>query len=90
MHIFWMVLVGLAVGAAATVLLPGRAGGIIATVLLGLAGSLAAGLLGRSIGWYRGGLDATGLCISILGAMLFLGIFGRLIGRRGRDASAER
>jgi uncharacterized membrane protein YeaQ/YmgE (transglycosylase-associated protein family) len=89
MHIFWMLLVGLVVGTVARLLMPGRAGGIIMTVLLGLAGSFLAGLLGRSIGWYRGGLDAPGLCASVLGAMLILSIFGRMVGRRGRGSSAE-
>jgi uncharacterized membrane protein YeaQ/YmgE (transglycosylase-associated protein family) len=88
MHILWMLLVGLVVGATARLLLPGRVGGIIMTILLGLAGSFLAGFLGRSIGWYRGGVDP-GLAASVLGAMLVLSIFGRMVGRRGRGSSAE-
>ena len=83
MHIIWMLLVGLVVGTIARVVMPGRAGGIVMTVLLGLAGSFLAGFLGRSIGWYRGGLYAPGLCVSVLGAMLILSIFGRVVRRPG-------
>jgi uncharacterized membrane protein YeaQ/YmgE (transglycosylase-associated protein family) len=87
MHILWMLFVGLVVGTAARLLMPGRAGGIIMTIVLGLAGSFLAGLLGRSIGWYRGGVDAPGLVASVLGAMLILFIFRLVVGRRGRGRS---
>jgi len=58
------------------------------TVLLGLGGSFLAGYLGRSVGWYRDGLDAPGLIASVLGAMLILYIFRLIIGRRGGRSSA--
>src|SRR5690242_2223799 len=51
MHVFWMIIVGLIVGAIAKLLMPGHdPGGIIVTMLLGIAGSLVAGFLGRAIG----------------------------------------
>ena len=56
MHILWMVIVGLVVGAIAKLIMPGHdPGGIIVTMLLGVAGSLVAGFLGRAMGWYSEG-----------------------------------
>jgi len=89
MHIFWMILIGLAVGTAVGVMMPGRPGGMIATVLLGLAGSFMAGFFARSLGWYHGWADAPGLASSALGAMLILSIFTRLVGARRTGSSAE-
>jgi len=82
MHIIWMFLVGLIVGTAARVVMPGRFGGISMTIILGLAGSYLTGFLGRSIGWYHEGVDIPGLVASVCGAMLFLVIFRLLVGRR--------
>jgi uncharacterized membrane protein YeaQ/YmgE (transglycosylase-associated protein family) len=67
--------VGLIVGAIAKLLMPGKdPGGIIVTMLLGIAGGFVAGLLGRIIGWYEPEQPA-GLIASILGAMLLLVIY---------------
>ncbi len=78
MHILWMILVGLIVGALAKVLMPGRdPGGSVATILLGIGGSLVAGFLGRLIGWYRPG-ERAGIIASVLGAMLILFVYKRL------------
>jgi uncharacterized membrane protein YeaQ/YmgE (transglycosylase-associated protein family) len=82
MHIVMMLLVGLVIGAVARVLMPGRPGGLIATILLGLGGSFLAGYLGRAIGWYRGPVDGPGIIASILGAMLLLFLFRIVMGRR--------
>ena len=89
MHIFWMLLVGLAVGTVARLLMPGRAGGIIMTILLGLAGSFLAGFIGRSLGWYHGGVDTPGVVASVLGAMLILFIFRLMVGWRAGSSSTE-
>jgi uncharacterized membrane protein YeaQ/YmgE (transglycosylase-associated protein family) len=46
-------LIGLIVGALAKFVMPGTdLGGILVTMLIGIAGSLVAGFLGRTIGWY--------------------------------------
>ena len=48
----WMIVVGLVVGALAKLLMPGRdPGGVVITILIGIAGSVIAGFLGRAIGW---------------------------------------
>jgi uncharacterized membrane protein YeaQ/YmgE (transglycosylase-associated protein family) len=82
-----MILVGLLVGVVAKVLLPGRdPGGTIVTILIGIAGSVVAGFLGRSIGWYREG-EAAGWIASILGAILLLLVYRALAGRGNSGTS---
>jgi len=47
------ILFGLIVGALAKLVMPGRdPGGIIVTMLLGIAGAVAGGYIGRALGWY--------------------------------------
>jgi uncharacterized membrane protein YeaQ/YmgE (transglycosylase-associated protein family) len=68
----WMIVIGLVVGAVAKLLMPGRdPGGVVITILIGIAGSVIAGFLGRSIGWYAAGQPA-GIFASILGAIILL------------------
>jgi uncharacterized membrane protein YeaQ/YmgE (transglycosylase-associated protein family) len=43
-------------------------------MLLGLAGSLIAGFLGRALGWYEAG-EGAGLVMSVVGAVLLLAIY---------------
>jgi uncharacterized membrane protein YeaQ/YmgE (transglycosylase-associated protein family) len=82
MYILWMLIVGLVVGALAKLLMPGKdPGGIFITMLLGVAGALIAGFLGRSLGWYEEN-ESAGLIASILGAVILLGIYRLVVGRR--------
>jgi uncharacterized membrane protein YeaQ/YmgE (transglycosylase-associated protein family) len=75
MHWLWMAIIGLIVGALAKFIMPGKdPGGIIVTMLLGIAGALLAGWLGRAIGWYREGQGA-GFIASIVGAIILLAIY---------------
>ena len=75
MSIIWMLFVGLIVGAIAKLMMPGKdPGGIFITMLLGIAGSLLAGFLGRSLGWYQDGQGA-GLILSVVGAILLLAVY---------------
>jgi len=81
MSIVWMLVVGLIVGAIAKLLMPGRdPGGMLVTMMLGVAGALVAGFLGRALGWYREGQPA-GILASIIGAILILAVY-RLVARR--------
>lgn len=75
-------IVGLIVGALAKWLMPGKdPGGLIVTMLIGIAGAFAARFIGQAIfGWYQDG-GAPGWIMSILGAMLLLWIY-RLIANR--------
>lgn len=77
----WIIF-GLIVGVVAKLIMPGRdPGGIIVTALLGIAGALVGGFLGRALGWY-GPQDAAGFLMSIVGAVLLLFIYRRLSGVR--------
>ncbi len=76
------ILFGLVVGIIAKLLMPGRdPGGFIVTILLGIAGALLGGFIGRAIGLYRQGQGA-GFIMSILGAIILLAIYRVLVGRR--------
>jgi uncharacterized membrane protein YeaQ/YmgE (transglycosylase-associated protein family) len=75
MHLLWVFIIGLVIGAIAKLLMPGKdPGGFIITALLGVAGSFIATFLGRAIGLYRAGSSA-GFIASIIGAMILLFIY---------------
>jgi uncharacterized membrane protein YeaQ/YmgE (transglycosylase-associated protein family) len=85
MNILWAIIIGLIVGALAKLFMPGRdGGGFFMTIILGIAGSLVAGFIGRSMGLYRQG-EGAGIIASILGAMVLLLIY-RMFRRRSRPA----
>jgi len=82
MSILWMLLVGLVVGAIAKLMMPGKdPGGFFVTMLLGVAGALVAGFLGRNLGWYGEG-EPVGLFASIIGAVVLLGLYRMVSARR--------
>lgn len=75
LHLLWMCIIGLVAGALAKLIMPGRdPGGIVVTMLLGIAGSLIAGFLGRAMGWYEAG-EGAGLIMSVVGAILLLMLY---------------
>jgi uncharacterized membrane protein YeaQ/YmgE (transglycosylase-associated protein family) len=75
MHILWMLLIGLVIGALAKLIMPGRdPGGVIVTMLIGVAGSLLAGYIGRAVGWYEAG-ESAGFISSVIGALVLRGIY---------------
>jgi uncharacterized membrane protein YeaQ/YmgE (transglycosylase-associated protein family) len=79
--IYWIVS-GLVVGIIAKLLTPGRdPGGIIVTMLLGIAGSLLGGFVGRAMGFY-GPNEPAGWLMSIGGAILLLVLYRLVAGRR--------
>ncbi len=83
MHIIWSLIVGLVVGAIAKLLMPGKdPGGIFVTALLGIGGAMLAAFIGRSLGLYQAGDVGPGLIASIIGAMVILGIYRLVTGRR--------
>jgi len=82
MHILWMLIIGLVVGALAKLIMPGRdPGGVFITMLIGVAGALLAGFLGRSLGWYHEN-EGAGLVASIIGSVILLGLYRVVVGRR--------
>ena len=77
----WIVF-GLVVGALAKLVMPGRdPGGIIVTMLLGIAGALLGGFLGRAMGLYGPG-EAAGFLMSFLGAVILLMLYRMMVRRR--------
>lgn len=83
MGILAWILFGLVIGIIAKVLMPGRdPGGFIVTILLGIAGALLGGFLGRAMGFYGEGQTA-GWIMSILGAVLLLAVYRMMARRRG-------
>jgi uncharacterized membrane protein YeaQ/YmgE (transglycosylase-associated protein family) len=82
MHILWMLLIGLIAGSLAKLIMPGKdPGGIVVTILLGVAGSFLAGFLGRAVGWYRHAGSGPGIIASVIGALILLAIYRLAIGR---------
>ena len=86
MHIVAAVLVGGMLGALAHLLMPGRnPGGLMATVMFGIVGAVAAGLLGRLLGWSGPGLTLGGIVSACLGAavcLLFFLAYRVMVARR--------
>lgn len=73
----WIVF-GLIVGVVAKLLMPGKdPGGIVVTILLGIAGAVLAGFLGQLAGFYGPG-DAAGWIMSVIGAILLLFAYRKL------------
>lgn len=78
LSILWMCLIGLLAGALAKFLMPGKdPGGLIITMLLGIAGSLVAGYLGRMLGLYKEG-EGAGFIMSVVGAVILLALYRML------------
>jgi uncharacterized membrane protein YeaQ/YmgE (transglycosylase-associated protein family) len=80
LHWLWMAIVGLIIGAVAKLIMPGKdPGGIIITMLLGIAGAFLGGWLSGIIGWSgQGGFGW--FVMAVIGAIILLAIY-RLIKR---------
>jgi uncharacterized membrane protein YeaQ/YmgE (transglycosylase-associated protein family) len=80
-HTIFTLIIGLLIGAVAKLLMTGRdPGGIIITMLLGIARSFFGTVIGRVIGLYREGSSA-GFIMSVIGAVLLLWLY-RVFQRR--------
>ena len=77
---FWLIetlIVGLIVGALAKLVMPGKdGGGILVTIVLGIAGAFVGTMIGRLTGLYAQN-QAAGWIMSILGAVVLLLAFRR-------------
>lgn len=79
MGILAWILFGLVVGIIAKLLMPGRdPGGFIVTMLLGVAGALLGGFIGRAMGFY-GQNESAGWIVSILGAIILLVLYRMMV-----------
>jgi uncharacterized membrane protein YeaQ/YmgE (transglycosylase-associated protein family) len=75
------IIMGLIIGAIAKWIMPGRdPGGIIVTILLGIAGGLFATWLGQSLHWYAPG-EKAGFIGGVVGAVILLAIYRFAIAR---------
>lgn len=84
MSIVLWILFGLVVGVIAKLLTPGRdPGGFIITALLGIAGALVGGFIGRALGLYPSYQSTGGFFMSIVGAVIILAIY-HAVTRRAR------
>ena len=82
MGILSWILFGLVIGVIAKLLMPGRdPGGFIITILLGIAGAMIGGFLGRAMGLYETNQGA-GWIMSILGAVILLAIYRMMVRRK--------
>ena len=82
MTVIGWIIFGLIIGALAKLVMPGRdPGGIIITMLLGIAGALLGGFIGRALGLY-GPNQAAGWVMSFIGAVILLVIYRMVVRRR--------
>lgn len=82
LSILSLVLFGLVVGVIAKLLMPGRdPGGFIITILLGIAGAVLGGYLGRLMGFY-GPNEGAGFFMALLGSIVLLALYRLTIRRR--------
>jgi uncharacterized membrane protein YeaQ/YmgE (transglycosylase-associated protein family) len=75
MSILWTIVIGLVAGALAKLIVPGRdGGGILLTIILGIAGALLATFIGKAVGWYEPG-ESAGFIGATIGAILVLIVY---------------
>jgi len=73
--LLWTALIGLVVGALAKLIMPGKdPGGILITMVIGIAGSFLGTFLGRLVGHYQEG-ESAGFIMSLIGAIILLAIY---------------
>ena len=87
MSILAWLLVGIIAGAIAKFLMPGDdPGGIIITILLGVAGAIVGGFVAVALNISNGvdDFDFGTIVLAVLGSMLLLGLYRVVLGERGR------
>jgi uncharacterized membrane protein YeaQ/YmgE (transglycosylase-associated protein family) len=78
MGIIWTIVLGFVIGLLAKFLHPGKENmGFIMTIVLGIAGSFLAGVIGQFLGWYKAG-EGAGFIASVVVAILLLVIYGKI------------
>jgi uncharacterized membrane protein YeaQ/YmgE (transglycosylase-associated protein family) len=80
--ILWWIVFGLIVGAVAKFVMPGKdPGGVIVTILLGIAGAVTGGYVGQALGLYQPGQPA-GFIMSVVGAVILLAVYRMLFAKK--------
>jgi uncharacterized membrane protein YeaQ/YmgE (transglycosylase-associated protein family) len=81
MALIWAAIVGLVIGAVAKLIMPGKdPGGMIVTILLGMAGSVVGNMIGSALGLYAPG-EPAGFIMSLVGALLLLWVYRMVTAR---------
>jgi uncharacterized membrane protein YeaQ/YmgE (transglycosylase-associated protein family) len=87
----WIIF-GLIAGAIAKLIMPGRdPGGLIVTMLLGIAGALVGGFIGHAL-WGSSGVTGWGIgsfALAIGGAIILLALYRLVTGRRKTTAAGS-
>lgn len=81
LHVLWMFIVGIVVGAIARFIMPGSQHlGLLMTGVLGIAGSLVGGLLARVFSKPKEGapVHPAGLVLSVIGALILLYVWNHV------------
>lgn len=80
------ILIGLVAGALAKLIMPGKdPGGLIVTILLGIAGSFIGGYVAHAVGLVGGGLIGT-IFFATIGALILLFLWRMFTKNKRRDA----
>jgi uncharacterized membrane protein YeaQ/YmgE (transglycosylase-associated protein family) len=80
LHLLWMFIIGIIVGAIARFIMPGAENmGILMTGVLGIAGSIVGGFIARIFSRPPEGtpFHPAGILLSIVGAILLLWLWGK-------------
>jgi uncharacterized membrane protein YeaQ/YmgE (transglycosylase-associated protein family) len=89
LELAWKLLMGAAAGGIARYALPGRnPGGLVASVMVGLAGSFLAAYVGEKFHWYREG-ETDGIIMCGVGAVVLLALFRFLSGTTAKAGGRE-
>jgi len=80
--IVWII-VGLIAGALGKLIMPGRdPGGIIVTILIGMAGALVGGFITQGLFGLRGGGFISTIIVATIGAIILLALYRLIAGSR--------
>lgn len=79
----WWIIFGLIAGGIAKLIMPGKdPGGLLVTMLIGIGGAMLGGFVGQRLGFESAGSSGLGfgLIWAVLGALLILFIWKKLVG----------
>jgi len=82
MDVLGWIFFGLIIGLIGKLAMPEQSPqGFLFTALLGIAGALIGGFLGRSFGWFHTG-EPAGFALAVIGSIVLLALYRVLIRRR--------
>ena len=85
----WKVVIGIVMGGLARYALPGRnPGGLVVSVMVGMAGAFLAAFLGDMYGWYHQG-EFEGILGCVVGSIVLLALYRFLSGTTAEAGSHE-